>query len=142
NAYFMKRHKILKKPFPIGASVMIKNVENNNSKTDPKYEGIFYVHGYTKHGSYILKDRSDTLLARDVPTSHIKLIDENPKVSDPVDPEYDPEYEVQAVINHRGKAPNYEYLVRWKDYDPSYDLWLSPENFDSKECIKLYWSRQ
>lgn len=136
NAYFMKRHKILEKPFPIGASVMIKNVENKISKTDPNYEGIFYIHGYTKNGSYILKDKANSFLSRDVPTSQIKLIDEAPA---PVDP--DAEYEVQAILNHRGTAPNYEYLIRWKDYDSSWDTWEDATNFDSKEPIKLYWSR-
>ncbi|KAG1121700.1 hypothetical protein G6F42_012177 [Rhizopus arrhizus] len=137
NAYFMKRHKILKNPFPIGASVMIKNVENRNSKTDPKYEGVFYVHGYTKNGSYILKDKTDTFLSRDVPTSHIKLISENPLPEKPADKEY----EVEAILKHRGKAPNYEYLVHWKEYDSSHDSWEPPHLFDSKEPIKLYWSR-
>ncbi|CEP11239.1 hypothetical protein, partial, partial [Parasitella parasitica] len=62
---------------------------------------------------------------------------------DPID-EQDPteiEYEVQAILNHRGKAPNYEYLVRWKGFDSSWDTWEVPANFDSKEPIKLYWSR-
>jgi transposase InsO family protein len=137
NAYFMKRHKILKKPFPIGASVMIKNVETKNSKTDPKYEGVFYIHGYTKNGSYILKDETDTFLSRDVPTSHIKLINENPLPPQPADKHY----EVEAILKHTGKAPNYKYLVTWKDYDSSYDSWEDPELFDSKEPIKQYWAR-
>jgi transposase InsO family protein len=137
NAYFMKRHKILKNPFPIGASVMIKNVESKNSKTDPRYEGVFYIHGYTKNGSYILKDETNTFLSRDVPTSHIKLINENPSPPEPADKRY----EVEAILKHRGKAPSYEYLVTWKDYDSSYDSWEAAELFDSKEPIKLYWSR-
>ncbi|CEP08904.1 hypothetical protein [Parasitella parasitica] len=86
NAYFMKRHRILEKPFPIGASVMIKN-----------------------NGSYILKDKTNTFLSRDVPTSQIKLID---MIPNPENNPADAEYEVQAIINHRGEAPNYEYLVR------------------------------
>lgn len=57
NAYFMKGHKILKNPFPIGASVMIKNVEKKNSKTDPKNEDIFYVQGYTKRRQQSTKIR-------------------------------------------------------------------------------------
>ncbi|CEP10851.1 hypothetical protein, partial, partial [Parasitella parasitica] len=138
NASFIKRHRILEKPFPIGASVIIKNIESINSKTDPKYEGIFYIHGYTKNGSYILKDKTNTFLSRDVPTSQIKLIDAIPN---PEDNPADAEYEVQAIIKHRGEAPNYEYLVRWKGFDASWDTWEIASNFDSKEPIKLYWSR-
>ncbi|CEP14522.1 hypothetical protein [Parasitella parasitica] len=60
---------------------------------------------------------------------------------DPID-EQDPteiEYEVQAILNYRDKEPN--YLVRWKGFDSSWDTWEVPANFDSKEPIKLYWSR-
>jgi hypothetical protein len=56
---------------------MIKNVEQKNSKTDPIYEGPFFVHGYTQNGCYILQDRTKDLLIRDIPTSHIKLINED-----------------------------------------------------------------
>lgn len=137
NAYFRKRHKILEKPFPIGSSVMIKNVEKNK-KTDPNYEGPYSVYGYTKNGSYILQDKTNAFLSRDVPTSHIKLISE-----DGINPEENNNtYEVQAILNHRGEAPNHEYLVRWKGFDSSYDTWEPPSMFDTKDLIELYWTRR
>lgn len=49
---------------------MIKNV-NRTKKIDERYEGPCFIHGITKNGSYILKDKTGTLLSRDVPTSHI-----------------------------------------------------------------------
>ena len=55
------------------SEVMIKNV-TRESKTDPVYEGPFYISSFTKNGSYILIDKQNNLLSRDVPTSHIKLI--------------------------------------------------------------------
>lgn len=138
NAYFMKRHKILQKPFPTGSAVMIKNVEGKNSKTDPLYEGPYTICGTTKNGSYILKDRTDTLLARDVPTSHIKLIHD-----DSVNPEDSSEtYEVQAIIDHRGKGPKIEYLTRWKHFKEDDDTWQAPETFDGTDMIKAYWARR
>ncbi|CEP10401.1 hypothetical protein [Parasitella parasitica] len=137
NAYFRKRHKILEKPFPIGSSVMIKNVEKNK-KTDPNYEGPYSVYGYTKNGSYILQDKTDAFLSRDVPTSHIKLISE-----DGIKPEEkNNTYEVLSILNHRGEEPNHEYLVRWKGFDSSYDTWEPTSMFDSKEVIETYWSRR
>ena len=137
NAYFRKRHKILENPFPIGSSVMIKNVEKNK-KTDPNYEGPYSVYGYTKNGSYILQDKAEAFLSRDIPTSHIKLISE-----DGIRPEENNHiFEIQAILNHRGEEPNHEYLVRWKGYDSSYDSWEPPAMFDSKEVIETYWSRR
>lgn len=56
---------------------MIKNIENKNNKTDPNYEGPFYVHGYTRNENYILVDKTNTFLARDVPTQQLKLISED-----------------------------------------------------------------
>ena len=134
--YFRKRHRILEKPYPIGSTVMIKNIENKNRKTDPNYEGPFYIHGITKNGSYILTDKTDTFLARDVPTQQIKLISTNDAKEDNSDV-----YEVQAIINHRGTPPNYEYLVRWKNFTEDHDSWEPPASFDSPDVIKHYWAR-
>ncbi|CEP08686.1 hypothetical protein, partial, partial [Parasitella parasitica] len=136
STYFRKRHRILEKPYPIGSTVMIKNIENKNRKTDPNYEGPFYVHGVTRNGSYILTDRMNTFLARDVPTQQIKLISTNNGNED-----NSTVYEVQAIIKHRGTAPNYEYLVRWKNFNEDWDTWEPSSSFDSPEVIKQYWAR-
>ena len=90
---------------------MIKNV-NRTRKTDERYEGPFYVHGITENGSYILKDKTGTLLSRDVPTSHIKYKQAANITPDNLDQLKEDHYEVQAVIDHRGKHGNYEYRVR------------------------------
>ena len=57
----------------------------------------------------------------------------------PDDP--DEEFEVDSILEHRligefdsrhQNKNEYEYRVRWKGYDPSYDLWLGKE--DLKNC--------
>jgi hypothetical protein len=47
----MKTNKIVHTPFPLHSEVMIKNV-NKENKTDPYYEGPFYISGMTTNGSY------------------------------------------------------------------------------------------
>ncbi|KAG0776257.1 hypothetical protein G6F21_013697 [Rhizopus arrhizus] len=98
NEYFTKKHRIVHQQFPTNSEVMIKNV-NRNSKTDPRYEGPFVVHGVTKNGSYILTDKTGTLLSRDVPTSHIKLISTDNVVNNRANQQ---QYDVQAIIQHKG----------------------------------------
>ena len=63
---------------------MIKNV-NRKTKKDPRYEGPFYIHGYSTNNSYILRnDREgpseESLISRDVPTHHLKIIRDDDSV--------------------------------------------------------------
>ncbi|KAK4519471.1 uncharacterized protein ATC70_009707 [Mucor velutinosus] len=134
--YFRKRHRILENPYPVGSTVMIKNIENKNRKTDPNYEGPFYVHGHTRNGSYILTDRTNSFLARDVPTQQIKLISTSDTRDNPSNA-----YVVEAIINHKGSAPNYKYLVKWKGYSEDWNSWEPPSMFDSPDVVKQYWAR-
>jgi hypothetical protein len=134
--YFRKRNRILETPYPVGSTVMIKNIENKNRKTDPNYEGPFFVHGHTKNGSYILTDRTNSFLARDVPTQQIKLISKSDTRDEPSNA-----YVVEAIINHKGSAPNYEYLVKWKGFSDDWNSWEPPSMFDSPDVVKQYWAR-
>ncbi|KAG1530135.1 hypothetical protein G6F51_013934 [Rhizopus arrhizus] len=139
NEYFTKKHRIVHQQFPTNSEVMIKNV-NRNSKTDPRYEGPFVVHGVTKNGSYILTDKTGALLSRDVPTSHIKLISTDNVVNNRADQQ---QYDVQAIIQHKGNnTSNYKYLVRWKGYPPEYDTWEPASSFDDMSMIEQYWARR
>ena len=144
NAYFMKKNKIVHNPFPIHSEVMIKNV-TRESKTDPVYEGPFYISGLTKNGSYILVDKQNNLLSRDVPTSHIKLITppSGKGVVSELHNEQDEHYEVQAIIQHRGTPGNYEYLIHWKGYDdPEDNTWEPSSHIDDPKIIETYWARR
>ena len=37
------------------------------------------------------------------------------------------EYEVEAILKHRGRPRHYQYLLRWKGYGPEEDMWV-PEH--------------
>jgi hypothetical protein len=136
---FEKKHRIIKDMYPIGSTVMIKNV-NRSSKLEERFTGPFTVKGYTKNKSYILVDQQNNLLSRDIPTHHIKLI----HAAKPSQNETkEGHYEVQAVVAHRGTAPHYEYLVHWLGYDDERDFtWEPIHHFDSKLHIELYWDRR
>ncbi|EIE88739.1 hypothetical protein RO3G_13450 [Rhizopus delemar RA 99-880] len=140
NAYFMKTNKIVHTPFPLHSEVMIKNV-NKENKTDPYYEGPFYISGMTTNGSYILVDKQNNLLSRDVPTSHLKLIAlPSNKSAESID---DQHYEIQAIIQHKGTPGNYQYLVHWKGYDDPMDYtWEPTSSFDDRSSIETYWARR
>ncbi|RCH91667.1 hypothetical protein CU097_012861, partial [Rhizopus azygosporus] len=118
NTYFMKKNKIIYTPFPLNSEVMIKNV-TRESKTDPVYEGPFYISGFTKHRNYILVDKQDNLFSRDIPTSHIKRIaPPSDKSSAPkLFNEQDENYRVQAIMQYRGTS-------------------------DDSKLIETYWARR
>ncbi|EIE88590.1 hypothetical protein RO3G_13301 [Rhizopus delemar RA 99-880] len=138
NEYFVKRHRILNNPFPIGSTVMIKNIEGKKSKTDSKYIGPFTVHNHTKNGNYVLTDLTGSLFNRNVPTSQIKLVsNDTNKTNDNKDI-----YEVQAIINHREIAPSkFEYLTTWVGY-PGEQTWQKQSTFQGTDAIKKYWERR
>ncbi|EIE82418.1 hypothetical protein RO3G_07123 [Rhizopus delemar RA 99-880] len=138
NEYFVKKHRILNNPFPIGSTVMIKNIEGKKSKTDSKYIGPFTVHNHTKNGNYVLTDLTGSLFDRNVPTSQIKLVsNDTNKTNDNKDI-----YEVQAIINHREIAPSkFEYLTSWVGY-PGEQTWQKQSTFQGTDAIKKYWERR
>lgn len=142
HAKFERKHKIVTEHYPIGSKVMIKNV-NRQNKLDERYEGPYLIHNVTDKGSYVLADRTGALLSRDVPTHHINYkAAANPEPTT-VDEFSKQHFEIQAVIDHKGKPGNYLYLVRWKGFDdPSEDTWEPVENFDSTKHIELYWGRR
>ena len=50
------------------------------------------------------------------------------------------EFEVDHLLRHcRSRAGTYEYLVHWKEYDPSFDLWLpEPELSSALALLAVY----
>jgi hypothetical protein len=81
-------------------------------------------------------------------TSHIKPFRQNndskwPSCSlekpGPVMVNDSPEYLVNKIIDHKkiGKS-NYKYLVRWIEYGPEDDQWISGRDLDENEALDKY----
>ena len=136
NEYFMKKKTILKDPFPIGSTVMIENMEDNNSKPDANYLGPFKISGYTQNGSYILTDTLGNQFDRPIATQQIKLVATNETYKKDDNKGI---YEVQSIIDHEEIAPNkYKYLTTWVGY-PEEKTWQEPKDFTNLSTIKNYW---
>src|SRR5882757_8318173 len=52
----------------------------------------------------------------------------------------DPEYEVEAIINHRffGQRRRLQYLIKWKGYPHSDNTWEPMENLHADALVKAY----
>lgn len=46
-------------------------------------------------------------------------------------PVSDGEYEVEELLEHRGRKPNRQFLVRWKHFSPKHDTWENEKNLKS-----------
>ncbi|KAI8388777.1 uncharacterized protein BYT42DRAFT_642934 [Radiomyces spectabilis] len=54
-------------------------------------------------------------------------------------------YEVQALLNHRMsklKPGIVEYLIKWENYDESWNTWEREYNIFSEDLIDKYWKKQ
>ncbi len=132
-------------PFQPGTSVMVRDV-NHSSKFDPRYAGPFTVVQRQGSSAYVLQRADGSLLPSNTPISMIKSVKPTDReritptssTSTSVD---DIIYEVEVILNHRVKKGELQYLVRWKGFDESYDLWEPYSSFDATECISEYWRR-
>ncbi|PRP82664.1 hypothetical protein PROFUN_10028, partial [Planoprotostelium fungivorum] len=119
--------------FPDGSFVMTVNKSRTN-KLEARYEGPFKVLRRNKGGAYILQDTDSLTLSRNYTTEELKLISHDPD-------EHGKSYVIERIIQHRGTAPNYEYLVKWKGYTAKYNTLEPTDSFDSTASIDAYWTR-
>jgi hypothetical protein len=136
-ARFNSRKRIIDAEYyPPGALVMVKDPHRKH-KNEPLYTGPYSVLRRTKGKSYVLLDHGkDELFPRDVPPQQLKLVHDTGAVDE------EKHYEVEAIVNHRGRKGAYEYLVHWKGYGRREDTWEAAKQFDSPALIEQYWKRR
>jgi transposase InsO family protein len=128
---FFKKHALLKSDIPPGALVM-KQVLPRPRKSEPKWDGPYYVVRRNRGGSYVLRDATGDLLERPSPVSQLRLVSYE-AVPNPDN------FEIDHIVDHRGGEHSREYLIRWKGYAPKFDSWAKHEDINTLGCITEYW---
>jgi hypothetical protein len=145
---FEKRHKIIK-PFQLGDTVMLYD-HNRSGKDDPLRVGPYTITEITPTQSYLLSDGINMPILRHA--SALRLHTRSSKKERGMEaetsakhsqPQHTPQpqqaYEVEEILDYRGKANNRTYLVKWRGYDRSEATWEPVENFLDTDCIKRFW---
>ena len=102
------------------------------NKFEPTYEGPFKVIRRNKGGAYILQDTDGKTMHRNFTPSELKMISHEPDTTDP-------SYEVEKILDHRGKPGDYEYYVKWKGYTRADSTWEKTTQFDDISIVQKYW---
>ncbi|KAG1448544.1 hypothetical protein G6F56_008912 [Rhizopus delemar] len=124
--------------YPPGSHVMVR-IRDKAGQLAPAYHGPYTVVRKNKGNAYILRDETGVLMPRNYTSIELKLISHDEVI------EYDDEgneiknYEVEAVIDHRGTPQNREYKVRWKNYSCDWDEWLTADKFNDPNTLRSYW---
>ena len=124
-------HRIQREKLPIGAKVYVK-VEGIKNKLEPKYRGPFTIIDY-REKNYILENILKERMSDAYPLQRLKLVPNNP--------EEEPFYEVDKILQHKGETGKEKYLVSWKNFSAKHNSWEPAENFHDKKILREYWKK-
>ena len=123
-----KRFNVTETPLEIGTPVLVKN-EGIIGKLEPRYRGKYYVDGQASGGNYKLIDSTGMKVKQTFPISKLKpFLEDNSEVH----------HEVEKILDKRKLFGDYQYLVKWKDFDQSHNEWLFETDFDDFKMINDY----
>ena len=124
------RKQLLLRSIPNGTTVMLLD-QMKNDKWEPAAVGPYTVIRRLRNGSYALRDAVGDLLDRHVPADKLRVLKRRRVKSDI--------FAVESILEHRGVAPDYEYLVKWVGYCEA--TWEPQANFNDDKVIREYWVR-
>ena len=119
---------------PVGAHVMVK-IRQRPSKLSPIYDGPYTAIGQNQGGLYELKNEMNEILHRNYVPSELKIVNIDEKV---IEDEY---FEIEAIRDHRSKAANREYLIKWKGYGERMCLWIEADDVSDPHILQKYWKK-
>ena len=146
-AHYANRQRVKGPPLKEGDAVYLsrRNIKTKrpSDKLDHKRLGPFKISRKLSDVSYELDLPGTTKLHN---RFHVSLLEPAPpevplqRELHVEDPE---EYEVEAILDHRGTKPNEEYLVKWKGYDTTENTWEPIKNLkNSPRLLQEYHRNQ
>ncbi|KAI9488185.1 hypothetical protein BDB00DRAFT_773030 [Zychaea mexicana] len=69
--------------------------------------------------------------------TNLENIDDNMYIEEDNDIDED-SFEVEKILNHRKFKKRMKFIVKWRDYDDSYNEWIWQENFNDTTIIDNY----
>ena len=111
--------------------------------TMPPFIGPYTVVRRTQNGPYILKDATDSELARHVNIDQMRVVF---RANPPPDHDLvvlpivlESAYTIEQIIGERMNEGVQEYKVKWKSYPLSEATWEPVTQFDDFFCIEKFW---
>ena len=146
----MQRSTSKFKPFEIGQKVWLEatnlRIPNRQPKLSPKREGPFSIKNVLSNLVYELnlpyQWKIHPVFHALLLTPYIETKQHGPSFSQPPPDviEGEEEYEIEAIVTHRGNTPKRrQYLVKWLGYPSSENQWLPEKELQhSKELLQEY----
>jgi hypothetical protein len=126
--------------FQVGDYVLVSYPNRPPSKLAPRWRGPMVIVEQIGSNSYSCQDLT-TLHVVELPVTRLKLFDASrtANVVEIAAGDHD-EYVVEAIVDHKAarRKSDMEFKVRWRGYDPSYDLWLPYAEVRDLEALDAY----
>jgi len=127
---FDHSHKISKTHFKVGDRVYLAATPGH-AKADAKFTGPYVIKREQGNG-YIVGDIDGAEFPNVISSQRLKRATHAETDNSTV-------YLLEKILDHKKVGRKILYLVKWKNFDETYNSWESPSNFINRKPIKQYW---